>query len=138
MTHTTDKNYKKKHVFEPSGTYSEIGKELCECGLPLDIPTMHYYKMKNMNLRKTMSNTINEILKELDEYNFCCGGDYCDLTHNPSDKKFVTHLLNRIASETAGQILKTYKEATGINEDIFTKYIESEYKIQETEKENEI
>lgn len=37
-------NYKEKHDFEPSGEFNELKKELCKCGLPLDIPSMHFQK----------------------------------------------------------------------------------------------
>lgn len=36
----SSKGYRQQHIFEPSGEKWE-GKELCKCGLPKDIPTMH-------------------------------------------------------------------------------------------------
>lgn len=38
-------NYKEKHDFEPSGKFFG-GREECMCGLPYDIPSMHFQKEK--------------------------------------------------------------------------------------------
>lgn len=38
-------NYKEKHTFEPSGEKNELNHELCKCGLPLAIPSMHFLKI---------------------------------------------------------------------------------------------
>lgn len=44
--------YKQKHTFEPSGGFNELGKELCNCGLPLDIPSMHFEIIKNFKQKE--------------------------------------------------------------------------------------